>query len=135
MERQDNRLCYCITYQPFRPKPYYNQVMFLRRMLNAARQDGIKPVLVNMPLRSDNLTAMQPHFYDLYRNDLRSVALDCGADLIDMNANAGFTFDDFRDSVHLTGAGSNKFVEGLADRMERTSLRQILASRKMPSTL
>jgi hypothetical protein len=132
MEKQDNCLCYCFSYQPFKPKHYYNQVMFLRRMLSAARQAGIKPVLVNMPVRSDNLTAMAPHFYDLYRGDLRTAALECGAELIDMNSeDAGLTDEDFRDSVHLNGSGSSKFVETLADRIGRTSLPQIIAAHKM----
>jgi len=127
--KQENRLCYLFTYQPFWPKRYYNQLMFLRRMLNFEVQNGIKPVLVNMPLRSDNLTAMVPHFYDLYFKDVSCVARECGAEFIDMQDDkdkaVGFTDADFCDTVHLTGPGSIKFVDALADQLERSSLSQI----------
>jgi hypothetical protein len=82
--------------------------------LRFAEDRGIKVILVNMPLRQDNLTAMMPNFYELYQSDVRKHAAKFHAQVIDLFDARAFTDNDFIDTVHLTGHGAVKFVDKLA---------------------
>ncbi len=114
IEKNDNLQCYRFCYQPFRPKLYNAQFYYLDYFLRFAEDRGIKVILVNMPLRQDNLTAMMPNFYELYQSDVRKHAAKFHAQVIDLFDARAFTDNDFIDTVHLTGHGAVKFVDKLA---------------------
>ncbi|HEY9732349.1 MAG TPA: hypothetical protein V6C89_10580 [Drouetiella sp.] len=114
IEKNDNLQCYRFCYQPFRPKLYNAQFYYLDYFLRFAEERGIKVILVNMPLRQDNLTAMMPNFYELYKSDVNKHAAKFHAQVIDLFDSKAFTDDDFIDTVHLTGHGSVKLVDKLA---------------------
>jgi hypothetical protein len=65
-------------------------------------------------LRQDNLKAMMPGFYDLYRKDLQHTARQYGAHYVDMFDPYRYKFEDFTDTAHLTSKGCSKFVVELA---------------------
>lgn len=114
---EENLLCYQCCYQPFHPRAYNTQMYFLRHLLQFARDRQINVILVNMPLRADNLNAMAPHFYDLYKKDVANIAGQCGAKYVDMFDTNEFKFADFTDTVHLSGIAAVKFVNKLCDRI------------------
>lgn len=72
-------------------------------------------ILVNMPLREDNLTAMMPNYYELYKSDVAKHAAKYHARVVNLFDTKTFTNDDFIDTVHLTGHASIKLVNKLAD--------------------
>ena len=113
----ENFNCYQCCYQPFRPRAYNTQMDFLRHLLQFAKNRQINVVLVNMPLRADNLNAMAPHFYDLYKKDVAIIAAQYGAKYVDMFDTKAFKFADFTDTVHLSGFAAVKFVDKLSDRI------------------
>ena len=106
----DNYSAYALTYRPCLPRPYNLQFDFLKRMLTSAKQRNVQVILVNMPLRQDNLKAMMPGFYDLYRKDLQTTARQYGAHYVDMFDAQRYKFEDFTDTVHLTSRACGKFI-------------------------
>jgi hypothetical protein len=115
IEKNDNLQCYRFCYQPFRPKIYNAQLYYLDYFLRFAEEHGAKVILVNMPLRQDNLTAMMPNFYALYKNDIAQHAAKYHAQVVDLFDTKAFTEQDFIDTVHLTGHGAVKLVDKLAE--------------------
>ena len=114
IEKNDNLQCYRFCYQPFRPKIYNAQLFYLDYLLGFAEEKGVKVILVNMPLREDNLTAMMPNYYELYKSDIAKHAAKYHAQVVDLFDSKTFTDNDFIDTVHLTGHGSIKLVDKLA---------------------
>lgn len=114
---EDNRAGYLFAYRPFRARFYERQKVFFQQMLKTANERGIQVIVVNMPLRSDNLSAMEPGFYDLYLNDLRAMTAKYNASFMDMNDQITFSHENFTDQVHLNGAGALKLVQCLAPRL------------------
>jgi hypothetical protein len=105
---------YYMSYNPFKPVLYRRQLYFFDRFLQYAQDQGIKVVVVKMPLRADNFQMMVPNFYHLYETDVATIARRHGADLVDGAEVASFNDADFTDTVHLTGTGASKLVEGIA---------------------
>lgn len=115
---------YFMSYNPFRPALYKRQLFFLDRFLKQCDKDGIKVVLVKMPLRSDNFKLMAPNFYNLYSQDVARLAQVNHATLVDGAAVARFADDDFTDTVHLTGTGSCKLVDAISPIVSRAIVDQ-----------
>ncbi|HEY9679111.1 MAG TPA: hypothetical protein V6C76_13965 [Drouetiella sp.] len=111
----NNLACYQFCYQPFKPNAYYAQFYYLDYMLRFAKQQNMNVILVNMPLRKDNLNAMIPNFYTMYKNDVKKIAAKYDTQFVDMFDTDTFTDADFLDTVHLSGKGSVKFVDKLAN--------------------
>ena len=105
---------YFMSYNPFRPALYRRQLFFLDRFLKFGTEDGIKIILVKMPLRADNLTLMVPNFYSLYNQDIDRLARANGAVVVDASKTAKFSDSDFTDTVHLSGGGACKLIDALA---------------------
>lgn len=113
----ENKMSYLFGYRPFRFNVYKNQLAFLARLLRIAKERGIFVILVNMPLREDNLQAMDPGFYSLYQKDMRSIAIKYGDGYINMMDAGNFSSSDFIDQVHLNGRGACKFIDLLAPQL------------------
>ncbi|MFN8554123.1 MAG: hypothetical protein U0103_21825 [Candidatus Obscuribacterales bacterium] len=58
---------------------------------------------------------MMPNFYQLYKADIARHAAKYHAQVVDLFDAKSFTDNDFIDTVHLTGHGSAKLVNKLAD--------------------
>lgn len=115
IEKNDNLQCYRFCYQPFRPRIYNTQLYYLDYFLRFAQERGINVILVNMPLREDNLTAMMPNYYELYKSDVAKHAAKYHATVVDLFDSKTFKDNDFIDTVHLTGHASIKLVSKLAE--------------------
>ncbi len=115
LEKNDNLQCYRFCYQPFRPRIYNTQFYYLDYFLRFAQEKGVNVILVNMPLREDNLTAMMPNYYELYKSDVAKHAAKYHARVVDLFDSKAFTDSDFIDTVHLTGHAAIKLVDKLAD--------------------
>jgi hypothetical protein len=110
---------YFMSYNPFKPVIYQHQLFFLDRFLKFGQQNGIKVILIKMPLRQDNYSMMVPNFYNMYSRDLDRLAKEHGAAVIDPTELTKFTDDDFTDTAHMNGKGGCKLVESIAPAVAR----------------
>jgi Protein of unknown function (DUF1574) len=113
-DRFDFNNNYYLSYNPFKPALYNHQLFFLDRFLKFSQQNGIKVIMVKMPLRQDNFSLMVPNFYNIYSRDIDRLAAASGAVVVDPAALTSFTDDDFTDTVHMTGKGSCKLIDTIA---------------------
>ena len=115
----DFRNNYFLSYNPFKPALYRRQVFFLERFLKYTHDQGIKTVVIKMPLRRDNYGLMPPLFYQVYSRDIDRLSREYGAMVIDAAASPSFTDSDFTDTVHMSGFGSCKLVELIAPTIKK----------------
>lgn len=86
---------------------FNNQVAFLDLALKECRQNGIVPVLVNMPTSPTMKQAMKPGVYERHMNALNTLAKKWNIELIDANQNI-YTPEDFTDWAHMHATGGEK---------------------------
>ncbi|HEY9676656.1 MAG TPA: hypothetical protein V6C76_01545 [Drouetiella sp.] len=127
IEHINNFQCYQFCYQPFRPKIYNAQLYYLDYILKFAHERGVNVILVNMPLRKDNLNAMMPNFWEMYKADIKKHAAQYNAQFVDLFDTNEFADKDFCDTVHLTGRGSIKLVDKMANAVSTSVASQTLA--------
>lgn len=113
----DNLPEYRRRYRSFKPKLYNTQMSFLQKLLGFCDDNGINIVLVNMPLTQDNVNIMPPGFYHRYLQNMRELATQHHASVIDMQDTNVFPKSMFADSVHLNGYGGKRFFEVLSSRL------------------
>ena len=90
------------------------QMGFLSKLADLCHQRGVRLVLVNMPLSSDNRALMPNGFYQHFRQSLRHILADkAGVDYIDLGDGHNFAKTDFWDTAHLNQEGGQKLLEQL----------------------
>ena len=113
----DNSDEYKMRYQPFKEKPFNAQLAYLKRFLSFCKKEDIAVVLVNMPLLEKNIKLMPPGSYDLYMNNVKSLANENNARFIDMQDSKVSTPQLDCDTAHRNGQGGRKFCQRLADHL------------------
>jgi lysophospholipase L1-like esterase len=94
------------------------QTQFLDRFLSLAQRQGIRVVIVNMPLTDANMSLMPPGSYARYSAVVQQACATYGADLLDLNqGGSGFTTQDFKDTAHMNAEGGKKFLDKIAQRL------------------
>jgi hypothetical protein len=85
------------------------QLFVLKQTVELCRKRGMKVVLVNVPMSSDNLTLLPPGFYEQYRNLLKDTARNAGCRFLDCAQYSDkITRADFADCAHLNKVGALK---------------------------
>lgn len=79
--------------------------------LTMSQELGATVIVVNMPLRQDNLELMPPGFYELFKRTLKAECKNSGVSFLDLANN--FSPDDFEDGVHLNAHGGWKLINYL----------------------
>jgi len=108
-ELRDNTHEYEKRYHPFNAKRFAEQLSYYRALLHEARAKNLRLLVVNMPLRKDNLALLPPGVYQKYRNAVSEIAKEEHQTFLDLNDNR-FGNDDFWDPVHLNGYGGVRFM-------------------------
>lgn len=90
---------------------FNRQLIFLRKFLALAASRHIPVVLVNMPLRPENMQLMPPCFYDRYLQSAKIAANEFGTAFVDLNSQTVFEKSDFRDTAHMNGSGGKKLID------------------------
>jgi hypothetical protein len=109
----DNTGEYKKRYRSANPSLFKIQTKFLEMLLQYCNSNGIKVVVVNMPVTQQNLTLMPAGSYDLYLNALQNASQQAHCKFADLNATGKFTSTDFYDTSHMNGTGGKKFADAL----------------------
>ena len=114
-ELKDNTHEYFVRYNPFKPKTFTAQTIYMQKFLQQQKDLGVKVVLVNMPLTQKNMNLLPAGLYDKYLFTVKQSAANYGAIVVDFNHDPHFSVSDFFDAVHLNGLGSEKLLKLIAD--------------------
>jgi lysophospholipase L1-like esterase len=85
----------------------------LERALADCKRDGIRVVLVDMPLPRRHQTLIDAKLHASYRTKIAAIAAAHGATLLDLNHPDNYNADDWIDSLHVTASGADKFLPEL----------------------
>ncbi|HEY9772679.1 MAG TPA: hypothetical protein V6C81_02595 [Planktothrix sp.] len=106
---------YRTRYNPFNEGLYQEQVSFMQQTLSYCHDNGIKVLLVNMPITELNMSALAPGVYTRYLNDVKTAANRYSIEFVDLNDHKMFPQSDFVDTVHMNGFGAIKFWRQLVN--------------------
>ncbi len=90
------------------------EATFLHKLLAEAHEQGVKVLLVNMPLTGANMALMPPGFYAKYFAIAQTEASQYKADFLDLNTGTKFGITDFRDTAHMNSSGGRKLLDAVA---------------------
>ncbi len=116
-EYSDNLPEYRYRYSSFKEKQFKEQVSYLEKLLALGQERGIKIILVNMPLTTDNVGTMPAGFYDRYLKTISELCAKHQSQLLDLNKPEDFPKRYFADSAHLNSRGGERFFEVLSERL------------------
>lgn len=113
----DNSDEYRLRYQPFKQKKFDEQVAYLEKLMDFCQKQGIKLLMVNMPLTDDNIALMPPGTYDLYKRTVSGLAAKYNERFIDLQDSKRFPKRLYCDTAHMSGYGGVIFFNSLADKL------------------
>lgn len=124
---RDNTEEYRQRYARIKQKTYTNQLLFLSKLMQLCKADGIELVMVNMPLTPGNVQLMPPGFYSSFKEKIATMARENNAVYLDLNQPGKFEQKCFADTVHLNGLGGLTFFKLLcSDLSKNQSFRDAL---------
>ncbi len=96
----------------------------LRRMVERARDAGIKVVIVEMPIGDYYLRAHPngEQDYERFRQEIATLVQETGSSFLDASRSVTPTPDFFSDFVHLNGKGAKVFTTYLAGELRKLGL-------------
>lgn len=115
---QDNSREYKHRYKTNNDRLFNSQKVFLDKLLALTDKEGIRTILVNMPLTEMNMKIMPAGSYEKYRSCLTEIATRHNTPLIDLNRSNIFALADFKDSAHMNGAGGKKLAFHIAQAIQ-----------------
>ena len=99
-------------YLPIDQTRYTKEFESLQAILREAKDKKLQVILIDMPLTEANLNLLPIDFRVQHKERLqRLVSQFSNSKYMDLNQSTGFRDADFRDSAHLNGGGSNRFIE------------------------
>jgi hypothetical protein len=111
----DNADEYKRRYRNANEKLFKDEATFLAKTYEMAQQRGIKLVLVNAPLTSENHVLMPPGSYDHYLSFLKSFCVSHNIPLVDLDGKPQFAHADFYDNAHMNGIGGAKMADAIVN--------------------
>ncbi len=113
----DNTDEYRMRYLPYDSKGFDEQALYFDKTLSRCNQLGIKVVVVNMPLMSQNIAILPGGVYDNYFQRVQSLSKAHHAEFWNFNQPGLFFKTDFADTVHLNATGGEKLYLMLAEKL------------------
>ena len=104
-------------YRNTHPANYEAQMQYFKSYLSYLSDQGVRVLVVGMPLTSINRDILSTDFWQEFRGRL---LLTCGAsaaEWLDLSDSKDFTVDDFVDTVHLNADGGVKLADRIAERI------------------
>jgi hypothetical protein len=129
---EDNSSEYRKRYRQGNESLFANQTKFLERLLDLAKKDNVKVILVNMPLTKANLALMPPNYYQRYVQLLQNCSQKWQTGFVDLNAQDKFQVTDFYDTSHMNGDGGKKLVDSLIEAISNNQEIAFALQRKDP---
>jgi hypothetical protein len=107
---KDNTLEYSKRYHNCNPPIYRKEVASLNELLEYAKDEQIKVLVVAMPLTAMNRALLPAVFWTNYKVAIQTACAQNQAKLLDLSEAEGFDRGDFIDTVHLSQDGGVKLV-------------------------
>lgn len=104
---------YYHRYNPPNHNLFEAQAQQFAKALSFCRANGIKVVVVDMPLPRKHQELIDSSLYAKYRARVTSLATANGATYLDLNHPDRYNADDWIDSLHVTNSGADKFLAEL----------------------
>ncbi|MBX9723387.1 MAG: DUF1574 domain-containing protein [Candidatus Obscuribacterales bacterium] len=98
---------------------FATQQVFLEKLLQLAKDNDIKLLVVNMPVTQANLQLMPAGHYDKYISFLKSATKRENVAFIDLNGDERFLASDYYDTCHLRGTGGKKLVDAMVQEIAK----------------
>lgn len=89
------------------------QFSFLEKLLQRCKERNIKALVVNMPVRIENLDLLPRGYYKQYCQQLQRKTKDNHGDFIDLNKQLSLEKSDFDDTIHLNARGGKKLFSAI----------------------
>lgn len=109
---------------------FLTQFNFLAMLLQEARLQNTRVVLVEMPVTSVNRQLIPEFVWNSYQASLRVITRSNGAIFVDLQGSNLFTDDDFGDTVHLNTTGGTKMLNFLAKDLSKEARLRIIETTK-----
>ena len=129
----DNVNDYKKRYRNTHPANYEAQMTYFKNYLSYLNDQGVRVLVVGMPLTEMNRTILPNDFWQEFRGRLMLSCGGAGAEWLDLSENPDFTVSDFVDSVHLNADGGIKLAAKIAARVATTPELAAALSHKAPS--
>lgn len=94
---------------------YKNQSAWFLMSLALCRKEGIKPIIVNMPLTQKNIALFAPGVYENCVNLMAEEAHRNNCPFIDLQKSNKFVLTDFTDMCHMDASGGKKLLNAIAE--------------------
>jgi hypothetical protein len=116
---EDNSKEYKKRYRSPNEKMAATQFWFLKQLCRLADKDGIRVVIVNMPLTAQNHQLMPAGAYEKYLAELQATARTHNCSFINLDASGKFDLKDYYDTAHMNASGGRKFIDLLVAQFAR----------------
>lgn len=90
------------------------------KFIEQCRVQGVKLVIVNVPLAPENIALMPEGFYNRYLQKLHEAEARYPGTLLDFGTSTDFSRKDFGDSAHLNAEGGRKLLELVFSALKET---------------
>ncbi|MDZ4835245.1 MAG: DUF1574 family protein [Candidatus Melainabacteria bacterium] len=116
-ERQfsDNTKEYSERYKSRHDSLFKVEKQFFDKLLDTAKKNDVRVVVVNMPLTSLNVRMMPPGIYDEYLEAVRTSTEKRGFVFANLNDDTKFPSSLFYDTVHMNSVGGQRLVDAVVD--------------------
>jgi len=115
----DNLSEYKKRYAKMKWETYHSQLSFFADTLKEAKANGIKVVVVTMPITELNRSLLSETSWNAYKNGVLSVAKNSGATTLDFSDSKDFTQSDFGDTVHLHAGGGKRLFDMILAKLSK----------------
>lgn len=108
---EDNTREYKRRFRSPNTKMFDIQEKFLDKFMSDCRLNGIRVVLVNIPVTPANRALVPAGNYDRFVSLIHATARKWGASCVDLGDDKDFVASDFYDTCHMNASGGKKFVD------------------------
>lgn len=109
-------------YLPANFERFEKEKASFENMLATCKKNGIRMIVVNMPLTSENKKLIPDKLYSRYRSEICKLPAQFGDELIDLDSNKAFQLSDFYDSAHVNSQGGKKVQDLMVSSAKTLSL-------------
>ncbi len=109
-------------YQPANFKRFEKEKASFQKMLAACKKNGIRMIVVNMPITDENKNLIPEKLYSRYQQEICKMPLQFGDELLDLDASNAFQISDFYDSAHVNAQGGKKVQDVMVSSAKTLSL-------------
>ncbi|MBS2007106.1 MAG: hypothetical protein JST01_08695 [Cyanobacteria bacterium SZAS TMP-1] len=120
-------------YRNTHPANYEAQMTYFKNYLSFLSDQGVRVLVVGMPLTEINRKILPDDFWQEFRGRLLLSCGGAGAEWLDLSDSPEFTVADFVDTVHLNADGGVKLAAKIAEKITAAPELSAALSNRMPA--